>query len=351
VSAALVPKATAAERFTGVVLGSAIGDALGYPVEFASIAAIRARFGDAGVTGYVDYRTEGSRRFAPFSDDTQLAMVVLESLLESRAERADLEQTMRLLAREFVRWAQHPRGGHRNPGMACLAGCKALAAGSPWSEAGESSAGGCGSVMRVYPFALVFCDQPERAEAWAVEHSKLTHRSPIAFAACAAFVRGLLAVLRDAAPDEVCALMTSAAKRHDSETAARLQGALRAALAGEQPETVLRRYPGWAAHDAVAAACYVFARHADAPRAALLEAVNSPGDSDSIGALVGALLGARHGLEGLPPEWVADLERNHELAALAASATMAIKTGLHPPSATAQLDSTAPSNSAGKPSL
>lgn len=329
---AWTPTVTAAERFPGVVLGSAIGDALGYPVEFASMAAIRARFGEAGVTGYVEYRSVGDRRFAPYSDDTQMALVVLESLLESRAERADLEQTMRRLARGFVRWAQHPLGGHRNPGAACLAGCAALAAGSPWNEAGERSAGGCGSVMRVYPFALVFCHEPERAEQWAVEHSKLTHRSPIAFAACAAFVRGLLAVLRDASPEEVCALMTSAAERHDFETASRLRGAQRAALAGEQPETVLRRYPGWAAHDAVAAACYVFARHADDPRVALLEAVNSPGDSDSIGALVGALLGARHGLEHLPTEWVADLERNDELKALAASATMAVKSEMRPSS-------------------
>ena len=49
----------------------------------------------------------------------------------------------------------------------------------------------------------------------------------------------------------------------------------------------------------------------------MLEAVNSPGDSDSIGTLVGALLGARHGLAGLPPEWLADLEQATELRKLA----------------------------------
>jgi ADP-ribosylglycohydrolase len=325
VSSVVESAVVAAERFPGVVLGSAIGDALGYPVEFSSMGAIRARFGAAGVTGYVDYRSSAGRRFAPYSDDTQMAQVVLESLLESRAEQADLDGTMRRLANGFVDWARHPRGGHRNPGAACLAGCEALAAGSPWSEAGEESAGGCGSVMRVYPFALVFCDEAERAEEWAVEHSKLTHRSPIAFAACAAFVCGLLALLRDASSAELCSVMSSAAERHDRETASRLRGAERAALTGEPPESVLRRYPGWAAHDAIAAAYYVFARHADDPRAALLEAVNSPGDSDSIGALVGALLGARHGLERLPTEWVDELERSDELMALAASATTAAR--------------------------
>ena len=313
-----VGSSSAAARIAGVVLGAAVGDALGYPVEFASMAVIRERHGDRGVMGYVDYRVEGGRRFAPFSDDTQLALVVLDTLLVSRETHADLDATMNLLARGFIAWAKHPLGGHRNPGAACLAGCRALAAGSPWYEAGQRAAGGCGSVMRVYPFALIFSDDPERAQRWAVEHSKLTHRSPMALAACAAFVRGLLLLLADASPAELGAAMAAAAEQHDPETARRIRAALAAANRGEPPTIVLERYLGWAAHDAVAAACYVFARHPDNPRQALLEAVNSPGDSDSIGTLVGALIGARHGVAHLPAEWVTDVERSSELRALAA---------------------------------
>lgn len=151
----------------------------------------------------------------------------------------------------------------------------------------------------------------------------LTHRAPIAFAACAAFVRGVLALLADASLDEVGELMSAAAEAHDVETARRLRDARRSARAGEPPETVLTRYLGWAAHDAVAAALYVLMRHPDDARAALLEAVNSPGDSDSIGALVGALVGARRGLASLPTEWVTDLERSPELAELAHRAAAA----------------------------
>ncbi len=310
----------ATERVPGIVLGAAIGDALGYPVEFASMAAIRKRFGDAGITGYVDFRLEQGRRFAPYSDDTQLALVVLETLLASQQMGADLNATMNMMACRLVSWANNPLGGHRSPGAACLAGCDALAAGVPWHLAGAKTAGGCGSVMRVYPFALVFCDDPKRAESWAVAHSKLTHRSPIAFATCAAFVRGMLALLHDATPIELGEVMAVAAERYDPGTAKRLRCALNAALTREPPEIVLSRYLGWAAHDAVAAAYYVFVRHADDPQAALLEAVNSPGDSDSIGALVGALLGARHGMERLPTDWIRDLERSPELLTLAAQA-------------------------------
>ena len=72
----------ARERVHGAVLGAAIGDALGYPVEFIrSVAEIRERYGPDGVTGYVRYREEEGRRFALYSDDTQMAEVVLRTLV------------------------------------------------------------------------------------------------------------------------------------------------------------------------------------------------------------------------------------------------------------------------------
>ena len=62
----------------------------------------------------------------------------------------------------------------------------------------------------------------------------------------------------------------------------------------------------------------MFERHPDDPRAAILEAANTPGDSDSIATLAGTLTGARCGLAALPAEWVRDVERSAELLALAA---------------------------------
>lgn len=309
-----------ADRVAGAVLGAAIGDALGYPVEFIkSVAEIRERFGAEGVTGYVRYRSEEGRRFARYSDDTQMAEIVLRSLIWRREHDADLDRTMRLMAQGFVRWAYAPQGGHRAPGNACLAGCRMLHAGDPWSEAGGADAGGCGSVMRAYPFGLMFRD-PEQGESWAVEHSKMTHRAPLAFAACAAMARGTWAALHGESADAIGAAMVEAAERHDAATADMIRQAQAVALR-EEPETVLQRLQGWAAHEAIAAAAYVFARHPDDARAALLEAVNSPGDSDSIGTLVGALVGARLGLAALPPEWVSDVERSAELLELARRAS------------------------------
>lgn len=303
-------------RVMGSVLGAAIGDALGHPTEFLLAAGIREKYGPAGVTGFELWWERDGQRFAPYTDDTQMAEVVLRTLAE-HGRGADMDTVMTQMSAGFVAWANAPQGGHRAPGNACMAGARALERGVAWREAGGASAGGCGSVMRAYPFGLLSADDAERAELWAVEHSRMTHRDPIALAACAAMAVGMAAEMQGVAPKAVSELMVAAAGRHDAVTARMGEAAVADAEAGVPPEVVLARLQGWAAHEAIAAAMYVVARHERDIRGALLEGANAPGDSDSIATLAGALLGARLGLEALPVEWVRDVERSRELMGLA----------------------------------
>ena len=301
----------------GCVLGGAIGDAMGHPTEFLSMPEIRRRYGPAGVKGFELYWDRGGARFAPYTDDTQMAEIVLRSLVDSREAGEDLDACMRRMASGFVRWAAAPQGGHRAPGNACISGCRALSQGVHWSKAGGETAGGCGSVMRAYPFGLVFADDLRRCEEWSVAHSKLTHRDPIALAASAAMAVGVARVVRGDRDEVVLSEMVAAACRQSPKTARMMAQAIEEALDGERPEVTLDRNRGWAAHEAIAAAVYVVARHPDDARAAILEGANTPGDSDSIATLAGALVGARVGVGGLPGEWVRDVERSDALAALA----------------------------------
>jgi ADP-ribosylglycohydrolase len=305
-------------RMAGAILGAAIGDAIGHPTEFiGSFSSIHAKYGPQGVTGYELYWTKGGKRFAPYTDDTQMAEVVLRTLLWANHEEAGLDATMRKMAEGFVRWADAPQGGHRAPGNACMSGCRALAQGVHWSRAGGEKAGGCGSVMRAYPFGLVFSSDLARAERWAVAHSRLTHRDPIALAACAAMAIGMARILRDDPLDVVLSEMVAAACRHCAKTAAMMCEAIDDARSGVPPTETLDRLRAWAAHEAIAAAVYLLARHPDDPRTAILEGANTPGDSDSIATLAGALVGARTGVAALPAAWVADLERAEVFSALA----------------------------------
>ncbi|MDA1004542.1 MAG: ADP-ribosylglycohydrolase family protein [Chloroflexi bacterium] len=308
-------------RILGCVLGAAIGDAMGHPTEFiGSFDAIRRAYAPAGVTGYVKYWEREGLRFAPYTDDTQMAEAVLRSLVTARDGQLSRDGAMTLIAEAFVDWSEHPQGGHRAPGNSCMAGCSALAGGAHWSLAGGATAGGCGSVMRAYPFGVIFRDDVVQAEAWAVDHSKLTHRDPIAFAACAAMAVGVALTLQGADDDRVLAEMVDAASAHSAETGTMLAEAIESARNGEPPESTLLRLQGWAAHEAIAAAAYVIVRHPRDVRVAILEAANTPGDSDSIATLVGALLGARCGLESLPSGWVREVERSEELLELATEA-------------------------------
>jgi ADP-ribosylglycohydrolase len=305
-------------RLAGAVLGGAIGDAMGHPTEFIrSFEKIRERFGPSGVTGYELTWERDGKRVAPYTDDTQMAECVLRSLLWGREREADLDATMRDMAQRFVEWSKNPQGGHRAPGNACLAGCRNLERGVSWREAGGPTAGGCGSVMRAYPFGLVFAHDLGRAEEWAVAHSKLTHRDPIALAASAAMAVGVARILRDEPLTRVLSEMVAAACRYSPKTAAMMARAIDEAQEGVKPETTLERLEGWAAHEAIAAAVYVLARHPDDPRAAILEGANTPGDSDSIATLAGALVGARVGVGALPSDWVRDVERSDALLELA----------------------------------
>ena len=308
---------TAEQRWLGAVLGAAIGDAMGHPTEFLDMARIRSKYGPQGVTGFELWWEDDGRRFAPYTDDTQMAEVVLRSLLDAVEASDDLDAAMERIGTGFVDWSHDPQGGHRAPGKACLAGCRAFEAGARWSEAGGARAGGCGSVMRAYPMGLVFATDETRAEHWAVAQSKLTHRDPIALAACAAMAVGMVRLYDGASVEDAVEAMIRAAERYSDKTADMMRQARTEALGGVGPEVTLDRLRAWAAHEAIAAAVYVLLRHPDDPRAGILEGANTPGDSDSIATLVGALVGVHLGVDAFPETWGRDVERADELAALA----------------------------------
>ena len=91
-----------AGRFSGCLLGGAVGDALGAPVEFDSIERIRAANGSAGVTGYLPcYGRRGA-----VTDDTQMTLFTAEGLLraEQRMRDRGLCNVEAALLRAYQRW-------------------------------------------------------------------------------------------------------------------------------------------------------------------------------------------------------------------------------------------------------
>jgi len=311
-------------QYAGCVVGLAVGDALGYPAEFRSRVQILREIGEKGITGFIGVQDPRfSRPFivgthhppGTYTDDTQMSLAVAEGLLEAGVA-APLDAQMAAVGRGFVSWSRAD-DNNRAPGQTCMTGSANLARGVDWRQAGVSDSKGCGSAMRVAPIGLLYADDPDRLGEVARASSLLTHGHPAALEGAAAAALMVALALRGAQPPEML-----------NEIDARCGGrsADFDACLARVPELV-DRPPGealaegglgeaWIAEEAVASALYCCWRNPDDYGAAVLEAVNTDGDSDSIAAITGSVLGARLGIEAIPAEWVAGVERSEALVAV-----------------------------------
>lgn len=327
-------------RVAGCLLGGGLGDALGAPVEFSAIGEIRERYGPDGVTEL------GGPADGPglITDDTQLTLFTCEGVIGAALNgAAGPGQVAGHVYRAYLRWLQTqntpaPPGRlqswladqawlyhRRAPGNACLSGLESGRMGTLTAPVNPESKG-CGAVMRSAPFGLQITKKPADVMREAVASAVLTHGHPTGYLAAGAFaviVRALVdgADLSSAARQALDTL--GAWPRHD-ETAAAIAAALDAA-AGNQPspETIGRLGAGWVAEEALAIGLYAALAHPEPGQArqALLLAVNHSGDSDSTGSVCGNLLGAWHGRQVLPADWLANLEGVPTIEQIAADLT------------------------------
>lgn len=306
----------------GCLLAGAVGDALGAPVEFDSLAAIRRAHGAAGV---VDLLPSGYGRAGLVTDDTQMTLFTAEALL-APGDLADA------LVAAYLRWLDTqelpapPAGAtglageswlyaRRAPGNACLSGLRSQRT-RPGSEVNVDSKG-CGTVMRSAPFGLTpRLPDPDTVADAAIAGSELTHGHPTAGISAAGFavlVHHLAAGLD--LPDALAlTIPLLTARPGHEETVEALHRAVDAAAAGAEIGTLGE---GWVAEESLGMSVYCALRHPDDLRAALLLAVNHDGDTDSTGAITGNLLGARLGEAAVPEEWAAQVEGRDTLLALA----------------------------------
>jgi ADP-ribosylglycohydrolase len=307
------------ERFTGSIVGLAVGDALGYPAEFRSRAQLLAELGPEGITDFVRLRDgRFSRPFivgtdhppGTFTDDTQMSLAVAEALLA--AGREDLDALMTEIGRRFVAWSESP-DNNRSPGSTCLSGCAALRRGVPWREAGVADSKGCGSAMRVAAIGLCYEDLDRVAEV-ARASSLLTHGHAAAVEGAAAAALMVALALRDAPPEELHRELLRRCGGRSADFDARV-GSVPDWLERPPEEALAEDGLGeaWVAEEAVASALYCVWRHPDDFAGAVLEAVNTDGDSDSIAAIAGSVMGARLGLGAIPARWVEGVEQSAAL--------------------------------------
>jgi len=317
-----------------VMLGLAIGDALGWPVEFMRMDAIWTRYGRRGISNLLTQTT------GIYTDDTQMTLAVADGLgkalsdaqadgLDPALSLADTDFVAQRIAPEFVRWSRSPEN-NRAPGTTCMAGCRALAI-KPWREAGVKNATGCGAVMRVAPIGLVY-DDSEHLRSIAEMSSALTHNSEM----CRRSAHlGALAIKLAQSPqcetvDDLVSLLFLVADDLMSAETSRLCDLILSATSLVEQTLLGKLMPweaqdtkhlgqSWASDEALASALYCVLladRREEGFREAICYGANTPGDSDSIASIAGGIAGARWGIggdRGIPEEWVSYVENSDRL--------------------------------------
>ena len=333
---AAAPPKPALSRIVGCLLGGALGDALGYPIEFCRTAREIERVLGPVIPQRLPH-TRGKR--APVSDDTQMTLFTAEGLLRSRQRSLDrgLCSTESVLLKAYHRWlaTQTPDGGERwqdpeqrgwlldipelhvrrDPGNTCLSALTAtLGAYPPTLEAPPNDSKGCGAVMRSAPIGLAAADV-EEAFRIGRNAGVLTHGHPSGYLSAAYFAAVVHGVVRDVPLLDAMAHADRLLEREDraDEVIRAVNAARTSALDGKvTPETIARLGEGWVGEEALGIALLCALTTEDgsqtAVAASLWRAVAHAGDSDSTGSLTGNLLGAMFGVESLPQAWLADVE-------------------------------------------
>lgn len=335
------------DRARGSLIGGAVGDALGYAVEFMPLAAIIKQYGEQGITRY----DLGDKGIAEFSDDTQMSLFTAEGLLSAITAKSHYEKEILpfiLTAYEHWRytqdcapiklkgsWLTHIKNlwSQRAPGNTCMSALNLI--GMPNRQPVINNSKGCGGVMRVAPIGIFSGAHPkilqlDHAGFLAGYAAELTHKHPLStyssmalamiVADCMAHEKIDHEKFRFIVVNRVFKLLEL---RYDDEYLHQLNAvvikALDLAMSDITDFDAIRQLgEGWVAEETLAIAIFSVMRYIDDFEKCVCCAVNHDGDSDSTGAVAGNIVGAILGYEAITQKFKKNLELHDLLMSVAA---------------------------------
>lgn len=319
--------ACSSDRILGACLGTAVGDALGMPIEGISHQNVRTYY-----KGIKEFRADEQRKdldAGQWTDDTQMTFALVRAMTSAPnpsgwpGRAADQYVALRDEAR---RW-----------GPTTSAAIERLVEGASPDASGSAEHATNGAAMRAAPLGIWWaCTDASVEEAWSAIRPVLavTHRHPAAVAAgfgqAAAVRRALLSDVETFDAEAFWKDLVEMVQEAEHRMSEQLAGG---ADAGEVDDRVSRRLERLRAHldefpldlrdlcsgagahadEAWPYACAMFARRPHLLENTLLSSINVGGDADTHGAILGALLGALHGWSAFPAEWQDGLEARSRL--------------------------------------
>ena len=326
------------DSIRGCLMAGAVGDALGYEVEFMSRRSILSRFGENGITKFALDRNGK----ALISDDTQMTLFTANGMLMGltrgymrgiggRPEKyvdiayLDWYYTQTGKKREMLiddwhpTWLRDlPEMAHlRAPGNTCLSACESLFRG----EKVQNNSKGCGGIMRVAPMALLDAGYASRNEnSYSIEElaeaggeiAEATHKHPLGFLPASLLTVLLYKVIPMTAKqvqEEIDSIVADTVNildriykgKYDADKRYLKELTMKAVQLAHSDisdaDAIRQLGEGWVAEETWAIALYCAIRHIDSVEDAIIASVNHDGDSDSTGSVCGNIMGAIYGYE------------------------------------------------------
>jgi poly(ADP-ribose) glycohydrolase ARH3 len=281
------------ERFTGCLLGLAVGDAVGAPYEGLSADNIYWGFGPPAdlLNNHLDDEI-------CYTDDTQMTIGVAETLV--RHGKIVEEDLCRTFAANY-----HPDRGYGRGARLVL---EAMATGGPWQEIARTTfpggSLGNGAAMRVAPVGLLFCDDLDRLMGEARASALPTHVHPVGIEGAQVLAVAIAMAVRGPPLDrrafygELLRRATTEEFRWHLTTASRLRRTDTVSVLGSSLE----------AHRSVVTAIACFAHASKSYEDAVSRAISLGDDTDTLAAMAGALSGAHLGVTAVPAHLLKRLE-------------------------------------------
>ena len=314
----------------GCLFGGAVGDALGYDVEFISLETIRERFGQSGIR-----EPSMKNGFSVVSDDTQMTMFTLDAIFSHLCN--DHSDPIELARDAYLRWNKtqnrsaswsppeepltledEPSLNYlRAPGITC---CNALDAGGLGTfDNVINDSKGCGGVMRVAPVGLVRKWSPEECFDLGAQTAAITHSHSTGYLSTGAMAQIIREIVGGANPLDAAksALAVLVEWPNHEETTSAIKKVITLIEADTSPsaEIVASLGEGWIAEEALAIGLYSSLASQTFEDAVCL-AANHGGDSDSTASIAGQIFGTWKGMYRVPRNWIEKLDVYYPLSRL-----------------------------------
>lgn len=323
-------------KFRGCLFGGAVGDALGYTVEFYDEPLIYQEFGQNGITEYDLIKGK-----ALISDDTQMTLFTANGLLLGTTRgmtRGIMGSYDSYISKMYECWyrtqfEEYPVAdsykyswlldvpelfNRRAPGNTCLSAIHQGCNGTIENPINNSK--GCGGVMRVAPIGLYFCDKKtsiEESDILGAEVSALTHGHELGYIPSATLVHIIRKIIEDESITLKAAVIDSitateklfSEAKYINDFSEIMNKAVMLSESDIDDLTAIHTLgEGWVAEETLAIAVYCALKYPNDFENAVITAVNHNGDSDSTGAVLGNILGAYLGYDAIPDRFKKNLE-------------------------------------------